>query len=170
MPLTEGAQIAPVEPANVSHRQRRPFLLLGFVWLGLAVVVALLFLTGPTPIVIEWQTETEVNAAGFHLYRAEDPAGPFTRLNEQLIQARGSAISGASYEFVDEDVTPGVSYYYRLEDVELDSGTTQHDIVTFTAPSSPRWLPVVIVASVFIGAILFWKGMHSGAMDKEMES
>lgn len=170
MPLPEGTQIAPIEPAYVSRRQRRPLLLLGLVWLALAMVVALLFLRGPTPIVIEWQTETEVNAAGFHLYRAEDPAGPFTRLNEQLIPARGSAISGATYEYVDEDVTPGVSYYYRLEDVELDSRTTQHDIVTFTAPSSPWWLPVVIIASVFIGVVLFLRGMHSGARDKEKES
>jgi hypothetical protein len=87
-------------------------------------------------VLLEWQTASEVDLLGFHLYRAETADGPQTRLNADLIpgQAPGSPVGGI-YEFVDEAVAPGVTYYYWLEGVDIHGRATRHGPVS--AQASP---------------------------------
>lgn len=133
---------------------RKPLLILGLLWILLATVVLISQLLEPALIIVEWRTETEVNAAGFNLYRANAIEGPYTKINDQLIPGRGSTTSGATYEFVDEALTPGETYYYRLEDVELDNSATQHAPRQLTAPRFSWWLATVAAGSALIGVIL----------------
>jgi hypothetical protein len=77
--------------------------------------------------VIGWETGTEIDNAGFNLYRSISPDGPWFKLNSSLIVAEGDPLSGASYTFVD---TPGRgTFYYRLEDVDYFGLSTQHNPV-----------------------------------------
>jgi hypothetical protein len=46
-------------------------------------------------------------------------------------QAPGSG-QGAAYEFVDQEIEGGKSYYYRLEEVALNGQTTMHPPVSAT--------------------------------------
>ena len=39
------------------------------------------------PIVVRWSTESEVNTAGFNVYRSDSEDGPWTKINSQLIPA-----------------------------------------------------------------------------------
>jgi len=48
-------------------------------------------------IILSWTTESEINNAGFNLYRAETIDGPYLKINNGLIPAKGSLIEGASY-------------------------------------------------------------------------
>jgi len=75
-----------------------------------------------------WQTET-INA-GFNIYRAD---GPYTRINDGLIPARGSAMQGALYSFVDSTAQNIKGYYYRLEDINLNGTSTFHGPVSATS-------------------------------------
>lgn len=76
---------------------------------------------------IIWETATEIDNAGFNLYRAASPAGPWVQINSALIGAEGDSVSGAHYSFVD---TPGRGiFYYRLEDVDFFGKTVQHNPV-----------------------------------------
>lgn len=98
-------------------------------------------------IVITWETATEIDMLGFHLYRAEETGGPETRLNGDLIpgQAAGSPL-GAVYEFVDGSVASGVTYRYWLEDVDIHGRPTRHGPITALAALENPWrlhLPVV---------------------------
>ena len=77
------------------------------------------------PIVIRWSTETEVNTAGFNVYRAESEEGPWTKINPSLIPGAPDPIRGGSYEFTDSNVLAGVTYWYELEEVELGGQTTR---------------------------------------------
>ena len=84
-------------------------------------------------VIVEWSTESEVNLAGFNIHRSESPAGPYVRLNDTLIPAAPDPIAGGSYSFTDDTAGPGVTYYYQLEDVELDGSSTMHGPIEILA-------------------------------------
>lgn len=77
------------------------------------------------PIVVRWSTETEVNTAGFNVYRALSEDGPWTKINTTLIPGSPDPIRGGSYEFTDSNVLAGVTYWYELEEVELGGQATR---------------------------------------------
>lgn len=85
---------------------------------------------------IEWQTENEIDNAGFNLYRAE-PGGEYKRINPDLIPARGSATEGAQYHFRDEALQNRITYRYRLEDIDNQGQSAFHGPVSAT----PRLIP-----------------------------
>jgi hypothetical protein len=87
---------------------------------------------GVGSVTLVWETGTEVDNAGFNLYRATAPDGPWTKVNGALIAAEGDPVAGASYSFLDEDLAPG-TYTYKLEDVDLNGVATLHGPVSATA-------------------------------------
>ena len=79
-------------------------------------------------IILTWETATEIDNAGFNIYRARSEGGQYTKINDKLIAAKGSASSGARYKFVD---TPGEGkFYYKLEDVDNYGASTMHGPVS----------------------------------------
>ena len=92
-------------------------------------------------VTINWETVSEQNNAGFNLYRAASPEGPWTKLNETLIAAQAPGSSeGRTYQWVDlEMVEPGVDHATaQLEDIALDGASTLHPPVevTLAAPNA----------------------------------
>jgi hypothetical protein len=83
-------------------------------------------------VVLTWKTESEINNAGFNLYCASTENGNYKKINASLIQAQGSAISGAKYEFLNEPLKNGKIYYYKLEDIDLNGTSTMHGPVSTT--------------------------------------
>jgi hypothetical protein len=86
---------------------------------------------GPGQIVLAWETATELDNLGFHLYRSDTAGGPYTQLNEVLIpsQAPGS-LQGAEYVWEDQDVVAGAAYYYKLESVDTRDRRTLYGPVS----------------------------------------
>ncbi len=80
-------------------------------------------------------TESEIDNAGFNIYRSETEDGEYIKINDSLIPAQGSSTQGASYEFTDTDVKNRKTYYYKLEDIDLNGTSTMHGPVSAT----PRW-------------------------------
>jgi hypothetical protein len=136
---------------------RRVVALLGLLWLLLAAAIILLQLINRPSITVEWQTETEVDTAGFNVYRSLSPDGPYERLDAELIPSRGSATSGNSYTFTDDSVSSRQTYYYQLEDVEMDNSTARHEIVSYTAPGTGWWVVAAVALSVVFGQALLVK-------------
>lgn len=69
-------------------------------------------------VTIEWQTESEINIAGFHVLRSSSKDGIFEKINQDLIVSLGDSGRGAVYEYVDPDGLPSV--FYKLEIISLD--------------------------------------------------
>lgn len=90
------------------------------------------------PIVIRWSTESEVNTAGFNLYRAESEQGPWQKLNPRLIPGSPDPLRGGSYVFTDTQVIAGVTYWYELEEVELSGQATRLQRTQATARPQRR--------------------------------
>jgi len=87
-------------------------------------------------VALEWVTGTEVNNAGFNLYRAASVDGPRTKINPYLLVASGEGASGASYKYLD---APGYgTYFYWLEDVEFTGATALHGPVNVSVVSPIR--------------------------------
>jgi len=96
---------------------------------GQITPVVLLYLSAESAengIQVSWETATEVNNFGFNIYRAEQGDGERIKLNPELIMSAlgPGGLEGAKYEFLDETAQVGVTYYYWLEDVPLESGVT----------------------------------------------
>ena len=75
---------------------------------------------------IEWQTATEIDNLGFNIYRSTLENDKYAKINQELIPAEGSAISGVSYSYKDSLITAGSTYYYKLEDIDLNGNSKFH--------------------------------------------
>jgi len=96
-------------------------------------------------VTLAWETGTEVDNAGFNLWRGEAADRPYTKHNDALIPAEGDPVSGASYVYTDADVVKGITYYYQLEDVDIYGVSTFHGPVSATpSPSHHIYLPLVL--------------------------
>ena len=88
---------------------------------------------GDGQVTVFWKTETELNNAGFNIYRSETENDGYAQINDSLIPAEGT---GASYEFVDTEIQNGKTYYYKLEDLDLGGNPTMHGPVMVNVPVS----------------------------------
>jgi hypothetical protein len=87
---------------------------------------------GKNMVTLKWSTATELDNAGFNLYRLESADGAYSKINDSLIIAQGSSTQGASYEFTDNNVQNRKTYYYKLEDIDLSGKITMHGPVSAT--------------------------------------
>ncbi len=100
--------------------------------LGIAVALLLMlagmvWASGPVnqdqpgrPIIVRWSTESEVNTAGFNIYRS---------------------LRGGTYVFTDTNVIAGQSYWYELEEVELGGQVNRLERTQATAGRQGLSLP-----------------------------
>ncbi len=131
---------------------------LGLLWLILSTITLGYELRRRPQIVIHWRTETEINTAGFNLYRADSSDSPFERINSELILGKGDPLTGAEYEFVDSKVDRNQSYHYQLEEIEVDGLTNQLDLIHAEAPSTQVWVVVLAGVGMLVGAVLLLAG------------
>jgi hypothetical protein len=128
---------------------------------GLILVALTLFLasaTLPPAVTVEWSTASELNTAGFNVLRGTSENGPFTRLNREVIPASPDPLVGGTYVYTDTDVTPGQTYYYQLEEVEIGGGAWPQGTVVVTAPRNIEPIYIILViglATIFI-IVLLW--------------
>jgi hypothetical protein len=130
----------------------------------------------PTPaasvVIVEWTTESEVDMAGFNLYRSDSPDGPYVKVNATLIPGASDPLLGGKYAYTDTNVVAGQTYYYKLEDVELGGTTTLHGPIEVVAeasspsafPNLAAWWPLAVLVAVLIlgGVILLWRRGRGG--------
>jgi hypothetical protein len=82
---------------------------------------------GNDGVLLKWKTESEVDSAGFNVWRAE-----FEKINASLIPAKGSPTEGVAYQFIDKNVRNRNTYLYKLEDIDLSGKSTMHGPVNAT--------------------------------------
>jgi hypothetical protein len=83
-------------------------------------------------VILQWSTATELDNAGFNIYRSEAEQGQYIKINASLIPAKGSSTQGASYEFIDNNVQNRKTYWYKMEDIDLNGRSTMHGPVSAT--------------------------------------
>ena len=113
---------------------------------AVATAVGLMSFTGlarDRAVDLAWQTGSELDNLGFHLYRGPSADGPWMRLTSSLIPSQGFSAMGASYTWRDSGLQNGTRYFYRLEDVDTRSFSTFHGPISAVpqadaAPAPPE--------------------------------
>lgn len=123
----------------------------------LSLILLLLFGAGCTaPVRVEWSTETEINTAGFNIYRGESPDGPFDiKINQQLIPVSPDSMTGGKYSYVDNATQLGKLYYYQLEEVARN-GTQTKLKVTPARAGAMNWPMLLVLGGLAIAVLIVW--------------
>lgn len=79
--------------------------------------------------VLNWGTAVEVNNKGFGIYRSLD-LQEFERIGS--VDGSDDPLSFSEYSFIDKDLDPGTTYYYRLKQEDLDGAYVWSDVQSFT--------------------------------------
>ena len=98
----------------------------------------------PGYILLEWETVSELNTQAFRLYRAtvNNPAQAALLNPPGVIQAHLGSITGYYYSWQDSyNLTPGVTYYYWIEDQDSNG--------TWNLHTDPNEVPVVPYCSLY---------------------
>lgn len=90
----------------------------------------------PGKVRLRWSTESENNNTGFNLYRSESENGEYVKINDGLIPSKGSLEQGATYTFTDNNVRNRKTYWYKIEDIDINGAATLHG----PASATPRLL------------------------------
>lgn len=80
---------------------------------------------GDGSVILKWETASEIDNAGFNVYRSKRKGGRYRKINRELIPAQGSGSFGASYSYEDTLQKKG-NFYYKLEDVDTFGESTMH--------------------------------------------
>jgi hypothetical protein len=94
---------------------------------GATAAVTLLYFratAGSDSILVEWETATELDTAGFNLYRSENSGQKGQQIGNTFV-ANGDPTSGAKYSYADTSVVKGVRYYYSLEEIAASDGSLE---------------------------------------------
>ncbi len=133
------------------------------------------YLTQKPEAIITWSTESEVETAGFHVYRANQEDGPYEKVTKNLIESKGDPFTGGEYEFRDPNVEAGLTYFYQLEELETTGNFTRlPDIVRFDARAgiygfidNMNW-NLLSIFLLFLFAVWLWPGvMNNKSTNKE---
>ena len=71
-------------------------------------------------VVITWETQSELNNAGFFINRSQQKTGQFQVVNPTMIAGAGTTSEKQFYTYTDTTAQPNIVYYYQIEDVSLD--------------------------------------------------
>jgi hypothetical protein len=92
-------------------------------------------------VLVRWETVSERDTVGFVVQRSPATEMAYIDISPQ-IQARGSSLQGASYEFIDQNASADTRYYYRLRAVHTNNTqeefTAAHVLIPSTGtPATP---------------------------------
>jgi len=80
-----------------------------------------------------WSTQTETNNLGFFLMRSD--GGDWERVNESLIPGHGTSEVRHDYTYTNQGLENGVTYSYKVVDVDLAGIRTAHGPIQVTPQS-----------------------------------
>jgi hypothetical protein len=108
--------------------QSATFYLYPTFWKGSPLPVEMVYFKASASdkdILLTWSTASELNNLRFDIERSTD-AQNFMKIGE--VPGLGNSHGIQSYDYTDEDVVPGVIYYYRLKQVDIDGKSLRSKI------------------------------------------
>ena len=95
-------------------------------------------------VYVSWETAAEIDTAGFYVDRSLRATDSYTHVSG-FVPSEGNSLTGAFYDFTDQNVQAGVIYYYKLEVVNTDNSVNFYGPVSATLQlNSKLYLPAVL--------------------------
>jgi len=82
-------------------------------------------------VILTWETASELDNAGFFIQRSNSETGTYQRVSF-FISSMGDDVVGAQYYFEDDEVTNGVTYWYKLEALDYSQNADFYGPIAVT--------------------------------------
>jgi len=96
-------------------------------------------------VALTWHTGSETENLGYLLERSESNEDAWTvivsYLNDDALIGHGTTTGSNTYQYTDDTVQPGVSYVYRLGDIDYNNCITWHDEIEITIEAEDLEVP-----------------------------
>jgi len=76
-------------------------------------------------VLVAWETASEIDVAGFNVWRAPAPGEEYLQVNERLIPGAGDPVQGASYAFADTGCG-AARCFYKLQEIDTRGTSVFH--------------------------------------------
>ena len=103
-----------------------------------------------TTIIVKWSTASELETIGYNLLRSESDSGPFNQINDQPITTSDDPLTGGEYTYEDKGVIAGKTYYYVLEEIEINGGKNQYGPIRQKATNAS--LINLLLSAILVGS------------------
>lgn len=87
---------------------------------------------------LHWETKSEVESAGFNIFRSEQADSGFVKLNAEPIPSAKWSARVREYQYFDRTIDPCKSYFYYIDGLSTD-GTSMR--VSETLVAGPKEKP-----------------------------
>jgi bacillopeptidase F (M6 metalloprotease family) len=81
-----------------------------------------------------------VNNAGFAIYRSEEEDGKYTKI--AFVDGAGNSAMPRNYRFVDKNAEAGKTYYYYLEDIDIQGEKNKSRTIKVVVPLAKPVQPI----------------------------
>ncbi len=71
-------------------------------------------------VTITWRTESELNSAGFHVWRSLSEDDVYSKITTAIIPSQGNTSVAQEYSYCDKNVESNVLYWYKVEEISTD--------------------------------------------------
>lgn len=113
---------------------------IGYTWGDAPIPVELTSFTAiaaSNQVKLNWSTATETENLGFHVFRSLTKDNEYQKITQELIRGSGSSDKAHSYNYIDLKVEAGITYYYKLADVDFSGNITFHGPISAAVTNSP---------------------------------
>ena len=92
--------------------------------------------SGDAKVELHWQTASELNNMGYVILRSNEEQGQYEEIdsyvNNDVLKGEGTTSRASDYTYVDKYLVNGMTYYYKLADVDINGIRTEHGPIKAT--------------------------------------
>jgi hypothetical protein len=86
---------------------------------------------------LHWETKSEVESAGFNIFRSEQSDTGFVKLNKEPVPSAKWSARVRKYEYFDNTIDPCKSYYYYIDGISTNGESMRVSETMRAGPKEP---------------------------------
>jgi hypothetical protein len=86
---------------------------------------------------LHWETKSEVESAGFNIFRSEQSDAGFVKVNKEPIPSAKWSARVRQYEYIDRTIDPCKSYFYYIDGMTSGGESMRVSETMHAGPKEP---------------------------------